>query len=147
MSTGLVEQREGRTLTSFTTALYTWLFHWNARQHSQRSRLPQLRDVDLTPSSSGRFDVPAHGSVRAELPLTDGTSYDRRWLLAESWWAEVFLPPRFADLARWVWKVSTCLLVLQFVIPMHRRWRLARGKVLRASTDDARGDAQLLPAV
>jgi hypothetical protein len=35
-------------------------------------------------------------------------------------------PPRFLGLARWIWKVSTCLLVLQFVIPMRRHWQRAR---------------------
>ena len=143
---GIGEQREGRTLTSFTTALYTWLFHWNSRQDGERLRVPQLRDVVLSPSASGCSDEPAHGSMRTELRLADGTPYDRRWLLAESWWAEVFSPPRFADLARWLWKVSTCLLVLQFVIPMWRRWKLAHRRVSSPSTDHPGGSAERLPS-
>ena len=49
-----------------------------------------------------------------------------RWLLAESSWANLFTPPRFLGVARWIWKVSTCLLVLQFLIPMRRHWHRAR---------------------
>jgi hypothetical protein len=49
-----------------------------------------------------------------------------RWLLAESSWAGLFDPPRFLGVARWIWKVSTCLLVLQFVIPMRRHWDRAK---------------------
>ena len=49
-----------------------------------------------------------------------------RWLLAESSWAEVSVVPRFVNLVHWIWKVSTCLMVLQFVIPMQRHCRLAK---------------------
>jgi hypothetical protein len=38
----------------------------------------------------------------------------------------LFDAPRFLDLARWIWKVSTCLLVLQFVIPVRRNMYQAR---------------------
>ena len=61
-------------------------------------------------------------TLAVPLRLESGTR-QARWLLAESSWAEVSAPPRFVDLAHWIWKVSTCLLVLQFVIPMHRHWR------------------------
>jgi hypothetical protein len=52
--------------------------------------------------------------------------HEARWLLAESSWADLFTPPRFLGVARWIWKVSTCLLVLQFIIPMHRHWNRAK---------------------
>ena len=32
---------------------------------------------------------------------TSGTTHEREWLLAESWWAERFYPPRYGDLVRW----------------------------------------------
>jgi hypothetical protein len=49
--------------------------------------------------------------------------HEARWLLAESSWADLFTPPRFLGVARWIWKVSTCLLVLQF-LPHSRTFRV-----------------------
>lgn len=36
------------------------------------------------------------------------------------------MPPRFLGVARWIWKVSTCRLVLLFVISMRRHWHRAQ---------------------
>src|SRR5262249_25508354 len=68
---------------------------------------------------------PAH--VRLAVLLGLGAERrEARWLFAESAWAHLFAPPRFLDLAHWLWKVSTCLLVLQFITPMRRHWYQAR---------------------
>jgi hypothetical protein len=123
---GIGEQREGRTLVTFAGAIHAWLAQWDPKEKHDRRRSP-LEDVVLTPSllptrSDKDSGGPAHGSLRTRLGVADGGAPDRRWLLAEAWWAEVFTPPRFTDLARWLWKVSTCLLVLQFLVPLRRRW-------------------------
>lgn len=60
-------------------------------------------------------------TLEVPLRLKRGTRQGH-WLLAESSWADVSALPRFVDLAHWIWKVSTCLLVLQFVIPMRCHW-------------------------
>src|SRR5437764_2096487 len=45
--------------------------------------------------------APAHAELRIRRLRIDGRSDVESWLLAESWWAETFRPPRFAELARW----------------------------------------------
>jgi hypothetical protein len=76
-------------------------------------------------NSEGGDGEPAHLVLDVPLRLSTGERH-ARWLMAESLWADLFAPPQFLGLARWIWKVSTCLLVLQFVIPMRRHWWRAR---------------------
>jgi len=120
---GFREQRPGSAVALLAAALYRWLFFWNARPDPQSASQPILSDVVLS-SAGGEDDQPAHLVLSAPLQLSTGDC-DARWLLAESSWADLFTMPRFLGLGRWVWKVSTCLLVLQFVTPMRRHWRAA----------------------
>jgi hypothetical protein len=116
---GIGKQRPGRTLVSFAAALYDWLFRWNRAGSVSVPEAPVLSATTLAPG-----DDPAHATLSFPLSTEDG---HRRaeWLLAESSWADVWDLPRFMDVARWIWKVSTCLLVLQFIIPMRRHWKAA----------------------
>ena len=45
--------------------------------------------------------APAHAELRIQRLRIDGSLEMESWLLAESWWAETFIPPGFAELARW----------------------------------------------
>jgi hypothetical protein len=119
---GFGEQQPGTAIASLAGAIYRWLFRWNSRPHRWAGSPPVLSDAVL--SSTSGTDEPAHLTLAVPLQLSTGER-DARWLLAESSWADLFTPPRFLGVARWIWKVSTCLLVLQFVIPMHRHWRRA----------------------
>jgi hypothetical protein len=120
---GFAEQRPGAAIAEFAGTVYRWLFRWNARPHL-RSAPPTLSETVLD-SASGADGGPAHVTLAVPLHLNTG-KHDARWLLAESSWADLFTPPRFLGVARWIWKVSTCLLVLQFVIPMQRHWNRAK---------------------
>jgi hypothetical protein len=121
---GFAEQRPGTAIAAFAGAMYRWLFRWNATSHVAPASLPTLSDTVLA-SAAGAGDGPAH--VTLAVPGYLGTRKPQaRWLLAESSWADLFTPPTFLGVARWIWKVSTCLLVLQFVIPMHRHWNRAK---------------------
>ena len=122
---GFAEQRPGTTITSFAGALYRWLFRWNARAHLRSPWWPTLSDTELS-GCSDADGGPAHATLAVPVRLSTGEEREARWLLAESSWAGVFTPPRFLGVARWIWKVSTCLLVLQFVIPMRRHWQRAK---------------------
>jgi hypothetical protein len=121
---GFREQLSGSAIALLAAALYRWLFFWNARPDPQSASQPTLSDVVLS-SAGGEDDQPAHLVLSVPLQLSTGDR-DARWLLAESSWADLFTTPRFLGLARWIWKVSTCLLVLQFVTPMRRHWHAAR---------------------
>jgi len=118
---GIGQQGPGRTVASFAAALYSWLFRWNCPEDMPPEKSPTFRHAVLSPELGGD---PAHVSLAVPLDLSDG-QHHARWLLAESQWANAFTP-RFLDLAHWIWKVSTCLLVVQFVIPMRRHWRKTR---------------------
>jgi hypothetical protein len=85
---------------------------------------PTLSDTVLS-GDVGKADEPAHLTLSVPLHLSTGER-DARWLIAESSWAGLFRPPQFLGIARWIWKVSTCLLVLQFVIPMRRHWHRSK---------------------
>jgi hypothetical protein len=116
---GIAKHRPGSAVTSLAGALFRWLFRWNQAEGLWVPLAPVLRETVLPPAGG---EDPAHVILEAPLLLSDGERYGR-WLLAESSWADTCPPPRFLELAQWVWKVSTCLLVLQFVIPLRRHWR------------------------
>ncbi len=121
---GFGAQGRGSAIASLGAAIYRWLFSWNCQQDLWDESSPRLGDTVLT-SSGGADGEPAHLFLDVPLGLSTGEERRARWLLAESSWADLFAPPRFLGMARWIWKVSTCLLVLQFVIPMRRHWRQA----------------------
>ena len=119
---GFAEQQPDTAIASFAGAVYRWLFRWESMPQWAGSP-PVLSEAVFSGASGG--DGPAHLTLAVPLLLSTGER-DARWLLAESSWADLFTPPRFLGVARWIWKVSTCLLVLQFVIPMRRHWCRAR---------------------
>jgi hypothetical protein len=121
---GIGGQRRGSAVASLGAALFGWLFRWNRSVDVSGQDAPVLTNTVLSVEAGGA-DEPAHLLMTATLPLSTGRR-QARWLLAESSWAGAHAPPRFLDLGRWIWKVSTCLLVLQFVIPMRRHWRQYR---------------------
>ena len=118
---GFAEQRPGDAIAAFANALYRWMFRWNARPHPWSASPPTFSEAALATTDDG----PAHATLAVPVRLSTG-EHDARWLLAESSWADLFTPPRFLGVARWIWKISTCLLVLQFVIPMRRHWQRAK---------------------
>jgi hypothetical protein len=120
----LDKQRPGTAIASFAGAIYRWLFSWNARPQGWPASPPALSQTTLS-SAVSADDGPAHATLTVPLGLSTGER-EARWLLAESSWADLFTPPQFLGVARWIWKVSTCLLVLQFVIPMRRHWHRAQ---------------------
>jgi hypothetical protein len=122
---GIGKQRPGSTVIAFAAALHRWLFWWNNGTSLSESPSPVLYDAVLSPALSGD-EGPAHVTLDLDRPEFKIDGRQGRWLLAESSWAEVSVVPRFVNLVHWIWKVSTCLLVLQFVIPMRRHWRLAK---------------------
>ena len=125
---GFGEQHPGSAIASLAAALYRRLFRWNAKPHLWPASLPVLSDTVL-PGADGE---PAHPTLAVPSQLSTGER-GARWLLAGSSWANLFDPPGSVGLARWIWKVSTCLLVLQFVIPMRRHWHRARRTASRGT--------------
>ena len=123
---GIEHQRPGSAMASFSAALYAWLVDWNYNSGRPPGSPPVLKDARLS-STGGEDHEPAHLTLEVPLGLSDRRVH-ARWLIAESWWPALFTAPRFLELARWIWKVSTCLLVMQFVIPMRRHLSQAKAK-------------------
>jgi len=123
---GIEHQRPGSAIASFSAALYAWLVDWNYKPGQESGWQPALKDARLS-SGGGEGCEPANLTLEVPLRLSD-RSVHARWLLAESWWPGLFTAPRFLQLARWIWKVSTCLLVMQFVTPMRRHLRQAKAR-------------------
>jgi hypothetical protein len=123
---GIEHQRPGSAMASFSAALYAWLIDWNYNSGGPPGSQPVLKDARLS-SGGGEDYEPAQLTLEVPLGLSDGPVH-ARWLLAESWWPALFTAPRFLELARWIWKVSTCLLVMQFVVPMRRHLSQAKAK-------------------
>jgi hypothetical protein len=121
---GIAHQRPGSAVGALSGALYSWLLRWNCRAGLCRDSSPTLRRAVLS-SGPGASEEPPHLSLDVPLALSNGPQ-DACWMLAESSWQALFDAPRFLDVTRWIWKVSTCLLVLQFVIPMRRNFYQAR---------------------
>src|SRR5690242_14697670 len=106
---GIGKERPGSAVSAFAAALYGWLFRWNRGTSLSEKPSPALHDAVLSPAAGDDGD-PAHVTLEVPLRLRKGTRQGS-WLLAESAWADVSALPRFVDLAHWIWKVSTCLLV------------------------------------
>jgi hypothetical protein len=123
---GIEHQRPGSAMASFSAALYAWLVDWNYNSGPPPGSSPVLKGARLS-SGGGEDHEPAQLTLDVPLGLSDGPVH-AQWLIAESWWPALFTAPRFLELARWIWKVSTCLLVMQFVIPMRRHLSQANAK-------------------
>jgi hypothetical protein len=92
---GIGEQDRGATLTDFGTPLAEWL--------ASRAGLWNGEAKVVEAAITGDEQEPP----LAEIHIRDGLGEtDQRWLLAESWWAQSFHMPPFADLARWGFAVA-----------------------------------------
>ena len=78
-----------------------------------------LRDGHLPPPGIGA-EFPPHAVLDMHLM---GEKYDteqRQVLMAESWWAQSFVPPADSALLAWVWKIWPLALSMQLADPVRR---------------------------
>ena len=118
---GIGEQRRGQTLLGFGESLLRWLPRWLERSGVPADGVLELPEAWLEPP-----DGPPHAEARIRPP---GSAREHTWLLAESWWAQAFVTPRYGQLVRW------SLQAVPWTIASHFATRL-RGAVarLRSST-------------
>jgi hypothetical protein len=101
---GIGDQQQFSTLAQFGGALQSWLGRWTVggRPTADEQIAPPPRvevvAVDQDPDPDQR---PAHAEVALK-PRDGAGQPERRWLLAEAWWAPEVRPPRFRDFARWI---------------------------------------------
>jgi hypothetical protein len=61
----------------------------------------RVRPINTRITDPKDLDAPAHTTLLFQRQRIEGNVETERWLLAESWWAETFLPPGFMELASW----------------------------------------------
>jgi hypothetical protein len=92
---GIGEQKQGETLLRFGEPLFKWLREWI----EQASTVPNGDFVEIGEVSpvQPQDATPAH----VELTIHRQGDVVPKLLIAESWWADVFIPARFTDVALW----------------------------------------------
>jgi hypothetical protein len=120
---GIGNQKQGRTLIQFGEPLFRWLFRWLGNGTDPggdtSNRTVNLTKVELQPGAA----TPAHCFVSVELPAPlEAPLPPQRWLLAESWWTDVFNSPPFTKLAFWLLSYVPWL-GLDFIRRVYRRVR------------------------
>ncbi len=112
---GIGSQSEGETLAHFGDPVCEWLDRWagGAPNRQAGAEEPLRLSYGSAQGSAQEDDSPRHVLLDLELPPVASASRKSQWLLAESWWSNAFLQPRFSDLARWT------LLILPWTIVSH----------------------------
>jgi hypothetical protein len=110
---GIGEQRQGDTLVRYGDSLACWLTRWLSK------------GTEVDPGSAAAVsvleaDLEPGGSSSAQATITIGDPVDRRWLLAESWWAETFRAPKTRPLLMWLLTILPYMLLEQFFAPLSR---------------------------
>ena len=132
---GMGEQERGDTITQMGDALTEWLRRWlgndrfSLRDATLRSRETPAAGT-ASPSTSGRANATVVLSRKKGSPDPDD-----RWLLAESWWADVFRPATLGELVAWAIGVGPWLIASQ-AAGLQYRLRPPGRKLARRLVDD-----------
>jgi hypothetical protein len=125
---GIGEQLQGETLVHFADPLSRWLTRWltkggrtEAAVGSQDGTHVVITDTELEPSG------PAHCLMTIEAPDHEPFGGKRRWLLAESWWAETFRPPKTTALLLWLLLVLPYMALVQLYAQFRHSLRTRSG--------------------
>ncbi|NNF63649.1 MAG: hypothetical protein HKN07_05255 [Acidimicrobiia bacterium] len=114
---GIGQQKRGDTLIAAGDAVHEFLARWfttgNVAKGTSRAVLmPDPADPA----------APAHVYASMEQTFADDTTTESNWLMAESWWAESFPPPKFFDLAVWAFQVMPWTLATHYGRGVRRAW-------------------------
>jgi hypothetical protein len=85
----------------------------------------EFADVAME-AHDGDRDVPPQATLEITALRVDGKLLESRWLMAESWWAESFEPPRFGDLSLWGLLIVPSTIVSHFATRARRNLHAAR---------------------
>lgn len=131
---GIGRSRPGDTLVRFGEAIANWIDDWSSDKGQPKSPAPSraFRNVRV---GEVRFRgqpedpaAPAHAEVNLAnvIKLSPAASGPSKWLLAESWWAETFSTPRYADIASWALAVLPRTVIAHFERRLRRTGFLTR---------------------
>ncbi len=136
---GIGQSRTGETLKHFGEPLVQWIAEWVG--------LNQGAEVEVVDGTLGNEpESPtsrAHARLKITAPAIDSAGPNtKEWLIAESWWAESFIPPTFNELANWGFKIVPWTIFFHF----HHRFSEATGRFSAAFKAQPRQMRQLLSA-
>ena len=109
---GIGGQARGETLTTWSDAIMDFLAKDLGISHVRTGTAFLTPD----PDDSG---APAYMDVEVTLP---GQESPASWRIAEGWWAQVFGPPSFRELAVWAFLSLPYTILAHFVISFRRAW-------------------------
>jgi hypothetical protein len=120
---GIGEQKPGETLVTFADPISSWLTRWLTRGRQTEADVGSgsgkivVTDTELVPGEG-----PAHCRLTIDAPGED-LGGERRWLLAESCWAETFRPPKTTALMTWLLLIIPYMILVQFYALFQRSKR------------------------
>lgn len=121
---GIGEQRQGETLVHFTDPISRWLARWLTGGKTTEAAVgaPDGTRVSVGKTVLGGAE-PAHLLLTIEGAEELSLPGRHRWLLAESWWAETFQPPKTTALLLWMLLILPYVTMIQFCEQMLRAVR------------------------
>ncbi len=128
---GIGQSRSSDTLVNFGEPLANWIVDWvGGRDGAEVEIMDAVLGVEAEDPR-----VPAHTRVRITVPTANGQEREtKEWLIAESWWAESFAAPSFAQLTNWAFKAIPWTLLFHF----QRRFVTARNDIQNAWNSNPR---------
>jgi hypothetical protein len=134
---GIGEQLQGETLVRFADPLARWFTRWLTKDVEVESA--QAR---TSPAALWRTELVPNGPdpAHAVMDLAYSKTLRGHWLLAESWWADTFRPPKMRTLLIWMLTILPYMLIEQFSVPLRRSRILQR----QGSTGHLRGWARTI---
>lgn len=122
---GVGEQQQGDTLTEMGDALIQWMKRWVERPPPGQvtGSEGEIRILSASLREPGD-DLVSFSNLALEIAVPQGDGRQTtNWLVGESWWADVFRPPSFAEFAAWGMSVGQWEAVTQ-ILDIFERLRL-----------------------
>jgi hypothetical protein len=127
---GIGEQRQGETLVQFADPLSSWIVRWLSRGELVDAAIGHRDDEGPVAVSGTRLeptdDGPARTVMVVSAPPDEHLGGRTEWLLAESWWAQTFRPPKTTTVILWLFVVLPYLLLEHTYVPLSRSFRTWR---------------------
>jgi hypothetical protein len=127
---GIGDQLQGQTLVRFADPLSRWFSRWLSQDETIEAEVggtPPVGRVSLTASAlAPGGGEPANSLLMINPAANEGMGDQSAWLLAESWWAETFRPPKTSALLLWLLLILPYMLLEQFNVPLRRSMRMSR---------------------
>jgi hypothetical protein len=127
---GIGEQRQGETLVQFADPVSSWVVRWLSHGALVESGIGDADDAGHVVVSGTQLEPADDGPARAVMvvsaPPEEELGGRTEWLVAESWWAETFHPPKTTTVILWLFVVLPYLLLEHTFVPLSRSFRTWR---------------------